>query len=126
VAQAQIAASSGGLLSRGHTAPGAPSAPFQCVNWAGRKIRLTQSLSKRSDVELREARPPPLQGAARSTARCVLRVRRDDGAFRGVRQRLHAKGLSETGTSDELVERLVEHRREADAAFLAAKARAAD
>ena len=59
VAQAQIAASSGGLLLRGRTAPCAPSAPFQCVSWPGRKIRLTQSLSKRSDVELREARPPP-------------------------------------------------------------------
>jgi hypothetical protein len=43
-----------------------------------------------------------------------------------VRQLLHAKGLTETGTSVALVERLVEHRREAEAAFLAAKARAAD
>ena len=70
--------------------------------------------------------PTPLQGAARSTARCVLRVRRDDGAFRGVRQQLRAKGLMETGTSVELVARLVEARRAADAAILAAPARAAE
>ena len=70
--------------------------------------------------------PTPLQGAARPTARCGLRVRRDDGALRGVRQMLRAKGLSETGTSVELVARLVAARHAADAAFLAAEAGAAD
>ena len=38
---------------------------------------------------------------------------------------LRAKGLVETGTKQARVARLVEHRHAADAAFLAAKARAA-
>ena len=42
-----------------------------------------------------------------------------------MRQLLRAKGLMETGTSDELVARLVAARHAADAAFLAAEAGAA-
>ena len=68
--------------------------------------------------------PTPLQGAARPTARCGLRVRRDDGALRGVRQMLFAKGLSETGTKQERVARLVEHRRKAEALDLVTRAKA--
>ena len=45
--------------------------------------------------------------------------------MRGVRQMLRAKGLELTGAKQARVARLVEHRREADAAILAAKALAA-
>ena len=67
-----------------------------------------------------------MQGPARPPARCGLRVRRDDGALRGVRQILRAKGLSEGGASADLVARLVDARGAAEALYLETKARAAD
>ena len=81
VVQAKIAASLGGLSPRGPVKPRESTTPLQSENWPGLRLLLEDSLSERSEFELRQARLAPFNGATRLNARCGLRARRDDGSF---------------------------------------------
>jgi hypothetical protein len=127
VVQEQTKRRLGGLHPRGHSLPETPTAPVQCGNWPIRRLLLKASLLERSEEALRKANPPPLLRATRPTSnRAALRARgrREGGSLR-VRQDLRENGLPSDGRKEELVARLVEARRESEAAILAAEARAA-
>jgi hypothetical protein len=127
VVQEQTKRRLAGLLPRGHSLPRSPTAPVQCVNWPIRRLLLKASLSERSEEALRQASPPPLLRATRPASnRAALRARgrREGGSLR-VRQDLREQGIPSDGCKAELVARLVEARRDSEAAILAAEARAA-
>jgi hypothetical protein len=127
VVQEQTKRRLAGLPPRGHSLPRTPTAPLQCGNWPIRSLLLKASLSERSEETLREAIPPALLRATRPTAnRAALRARgrRKGGSLR-MRQDLREEGLPDHGCKEELVTRLVAARHAAEAAILAAEARAA-
>jgi hypothetical protein len=113
--QAKIAASLGGLSPRGPVKPRESTTPLQSENWPGLRLLLEDSLSERSEAELHQARRAPCTTRHAQPRAAGFALGGTTARLRGVRQLLGAKKLSVDGYKEELVARLVEDARAADA-----------